>query len=122
MVEYLTATTLKFDHGKLSSKEIDRRVLFASKKQYSVWDDKVIARDPYTKRALVTQAIMAEMQKYPYAMLVSFINDCKVGVYGSFKEYPQGLHNILNICMHRVYDYEYALSILPVKYRRDRTE
>nr|DAH63691.1 MAG TPA: hypothetical protein [Caudoviricetes sp.] len=122
MIKYLTVPTLKFDRGKLSSKEIDKRVRFASKKQYSVWGDKVIARDPYTKRALATQALMAEMQKYPYAMLVSFINDYKAGGYGVYEKYPQGLRNILSMCMYRVADYEYALSILPVKYRRDRTE
>lgn len=122
MIKYVTVSTLKFDRGKLSDKELDKRVRFASKKQYSVCGDREIARDLYTKRAINTQTILKEMQKYPYDMLVSFLEDYKANKYETYKKYSQGLRDLIRHGDNDVGDYEYALSILPLKYRNVRTE
>lgn len=115
MIKYLTVPTLKFCSGKLSGKEIDKRVRFASKKQYSVWSNSVIERDYYTKRALNTQALMAETQKYPYTMLVSFLEDRERPRYALSEKYPRGLCELLRRYSND--DIKYVLSILPFKYR-----
>ena len=119
MIEYLTVPTLKFDRGKLSNKELDKKVRFASKKQYSVWNNSVIDRDFYAKRALNTQTLMLEMQKYPYTVLVSFLENYKACKYWYGEPDPLGLRDLMRhgIRYDNIKNYEYALSILPLKYR-----
>ena len=121
MIKYITVPTLKFNRGALSDKELDKRVKFASKKQYSAWDNRMIDRDVYTKGAIKTQMLLQEMQKYPYDMLLSFLEDYKGCKHGLNKKYPQGLCDLLMRGKNPVTNYEYALSILPLKYRNVRT-
>lgn len=115
MIKYLTVPTLKFCRGELSNKEIDKRVKFASKKQYSEWGNRAIERDYYTKRALNTQALMAGMQEYPYTMVISFLEDWERPRRGLYEKYPRGLRELLS--KYSDNDIKYVLSILPFKYR-----